>query len=127
MSMSNKVCFDSSSTNKCDLLREIVKADLQLYATKPDTKCWSREVCDALASLPGIGQGLVQTVRNKQVIHMGTFEKALRAHMARPWAEARAGKPWEEEVQQRRLVTYEHWFGMVMGEKGCPPVICYNI
>ena len=80
-----KLCFES---NGCDVLRDVMKADIELAKRRPDINCWSKEVCDALTNIPG-GQALACCIQNKRKVDMGIFVKALHAQMDGIWVTAR--------------------------------------
>jgi hypothetical protein len=117
-----KLCFES---NGCDVLRDVIKADLELAKNRPDINCWSKEVCDALSNLPG-GQALASCVQNKRKVDMGIFVKALHVQMDGVWVKARAQQgPRSTGIVNRKLVTYEHWFGIEREKEGKPPTPQY--
>jgi hypothetical protein len=117
-----KLCFES---NGCDVLRDVMKADLELAKCRPDINCWSKEVCDALRNLPG-GQALAFNVENKKTVDMGVFVKSLQVQMDGVWVKAQGQQgPRSAGVVNRKLVTYEHWFGIERDKEGKPPTPQY--
>jgi hypothetical protein len=122
-----KVCW---AQDRCGLLRKVVEADLELHARYPQAECWTRDVCRALRVIGGAehGAALVKCVKQKRAIELGAFTGALQAYVDSGWDEVRGsghGGPRDAASTDRRLATYEQWFGVDKGQKIRPPMAPY--
>ena len=88
-----RLCFDrTAGLGGCDVLREVIKADIELANTKPDVRCWTAEVVEALGILPG-GQGFVASMKGKKEIDWSKFTNMLHANGKTVW-DGRHGRKW---------------------------------